>query len=212
MPSTPAAPSTAYSLGDLNFQNGGSILFQNGASFPPSAASLSSFASGGQLKLPPGDYIVNSLDTTNSSGISTDSSLSQPVRLYVNSDSSSAVNVTNSGIKNNTNVASNMQLYYGGNNSVSFSGASFNGVVYAPGAPISVSNMNFAGSMVGSQVTLSRSSVKYDSNLGNAAYQTNASRSGYSQASNLTFDPTQYASSSIPYAAITYQEVNNPQP
>ncbi len=210
LPATPAAPSTANSLGDLNLQNGGSILFQNGVLFPPSASAMASFASGGQLKLPPGDYTVNSLNATGS-GISTDSNLSQPVRLYVNGDSNSTVNISGAGIRNNTGVPSNLQLYYSGSNAVNVVATSFTGVVYAPGASVTASRATVSGSIIGNKVSIRRSSLKYDSTLGDVNFQTNTSRSGYTPASNLTFDPLQYSdTSSIPWAAMTCQEINNP--
>ncbi len=214
LPATPEAPSTANSLGDLNLQNGAKILFQNNAVFPPSTSSLAAFASGGTLALPPGDYTVNSLNVSGASGISMSSSLNQPVRLFVSAKSDIPITVSGNGIQNATNVPANLQIYYGGSNAVNISGASFNGVIYAPGANVTIGSsqsMNVFGSIIGNTVFVQNAALKFDSNLANATYLTNQNRTGYTSASNLTYDPTQYASSTIPFSALSYQEVNNPK-
>ncbi|MBS1953929.1 MAG: hypothetical protein JST89_07085 [Cyanobacteria bacterium SZAS-4] len=210
LPATPSAPTSANSLGDLNFQNGGSILFQNNVAFPPSASALATFASGGQLKLPPGDYAVNSLNTSTGS-ISMDSSLSLPVRLFINGDSSSAVNITGAGVRNNTNVASNLQIYYAGSSNVNLTSTGFTGVVYAPGASVVISKANVHGSVVGNNISVSRASVNFDSTLTDVGYQANSSNSrpNYTPASNLTFDKALY--NAAPFASLSCQEINNPR-
>lgn len=225
VPPTPAVPETAHAISAP--QNGAQLVFSNTASYPPSAAALAAYQTGGTLSLPPGDYSLNSmsigLDGSNSS-IKINSDVSQPVRLFVDGNSSSEVSITRNGIQNASSSPANLQLYYSGTNAVSLS-AAFTGVLYAPNANVNVGKpsgtLNVFGSIVGRAISTKNCNLFYDSALSDVNFQNNTSRAGYSKASNLTFDPSLYSSlsaktgqsfSGFMYRVISYQEMKNPQP
>jgi hypothetical protein len=225
IPPSPSVPDTAHAL--TAPQNGQQIVFANSASYPPSTAALSAYQAGGTLNLPPGDYSFNSLsvgaDGSNSS-IRINSGVSQPVRLFVDGNSTSEVSLMRNGARNGSSNPANLQLYYSGSNPVTLS-STFNGVLYAPNAAVNVGSssgsLDVYGSIVGSSVHINNTRLNFDAALSDAAYLNNSSRPNYNKASNLSYAPSRYQAlnaatpgyfSSFQYRVLSYQEVKNPQP
>ncbi len=96
IPTTPSAPIGTPSLGSINV-NGGTLIFDHTAA-PPSGA-ISSVTSGKTLRIPPGDYTINTMSVTNGGSIKIASNTqaaiaagdAPPVSLYVSGTNNGAV-------------------------------------------------------------------------------------------------------------------------
>ncbi len=127
--------------------------------------------------IPPGDYEVTSLSVSGAGKLN----LTQvngsygPVRFFVSGPTSgNAVSISGSGSVNNNSAApQNFQIWYGGGQGITLSGAAnMYALVYAPGAPVSVTGSGaLYGAVVGYSVTASGAGgIHFDTNLGNQNY------------------------------------------
>jgi len=168
--------------------------------------SLGAFAapSGKTIHLQPGDYQANSLSIPSDASVviepNNDGSFA-PVRIFVDGTSpgSTAIQMSGTGINNQSNVPGNLQLWYNGSKSVSMSlssSSSLYGVLYAPNAGVSVGGAGtYFGALVGNTLSVSGSpSFVFDLNL-----QKNASSFG------LNYNKST-ASATASLAAVSWQE------
>jgi hypothetical protein len=163
----PSAPPGAINLGNVNLSGSAKIVFQSGATPPTGPIST---MSSGTVTLPPGDYVVNSVNMTGTSQIQIANGTGTNTRLYVsgNSSGNTAVNVTNGAQLNNvgTNLsASKLQFFYNGSKDIAIDGSS-RSLVYAPNAKVMIGTgpppgqnsrplqMDYYGSVVGKQTYL----------------------------------------------------------
>lgn len=112
IPTTPSAPIGTPNLGSINV-NGGTLIFDTTAA-PPTGA-ISSVGSGKTLRIPPGDYSINTLSVTNGGSIQIASNTqaaiaagdAPPVSLYVSGTNNGAVviNVDNKSSINMTGIS-----------------------------------------------------------------------------------------------------------
>lgn len=150
-----------------------------------------------------GSYSVSSLDTNSGSA-----SITSPVKLFVQDGATTATSALqiNASQLQNTGSPQNLQIWYNGTRAINLNlNTNFNGLIYAPNAPISISGIGgFSGALVGDVVRLTnKGSVLIDTSL--------QSLTGDAQASNgLTYtNITSAASAQLPlgYRSVTWQEI-----
>jgi hypothetical protein len=108
IPATPSAPVGTPHLGSISV-DGGTLIFDKTAAAP--SGSISSVKSGKTLRIPPGDYLINTLSVTNGGSIQIDSTTqtaiangdAPPVSLFVSGTNNGAV-VVNVDNKSNINM------------------------------------------------------------------------------------------------------------
>jgi len=94
---------------------------------------------------------------------------SKPVRIFVDqgSNSDSAVNLDASRLLTTSNDPSNLQIWYEGNRPVKLNlDANFNGLIYAPNAPITLSGTGtLTGALVGNKIDMQSGTLMPAANL-----------------------------------------------
>jgi len=179
VPDAPTAPASTesnpvYNVGAMSISGNGNIVIQNGAPAPSGSISVSG---NNTVYIPPGNYIINSLSTSGNGAITIQSSVTTPVKLYVqgSTSGSNAVSISGNGIVNATTTPAMLQIWYDGTKNINLSGnGNLHGIIYAPKAPINVSgNGGLYGSLVGNTVTVSgNGGIHFDTALqsGNQAW------------------------------------------
>ncbi len=152
-----------------------------------------------------GSYSATSIDTSNgTSTIGTDSQ----VKIYVQdglTTNTNAISINSSQLKN-TGPSENLQIWYNGTRPVDINlNEDFNGLVYAPNAPITIHGLkNFKGALVGQSIELkNKGSVSINTSL--RSLNQDAKSSGgltYTDARSTTGEPLP-----IGYRAVTWQEI-----
>jgi hypothetical protein len=135
--------------------------FPPAPSAPDGAVNLGSISITGTttLRIPPGDYKVNSISVSANAKILLVPDASGnygPVRFFVegSSSGSSVIQLTGSAIVNPTTVPGNLQVWYNGSKGVLMAGNSnFYGVLYAPNSDIKIAgNGTYYGALLGNSV------------------------------------------------------------
>jgi len=147
------------------------------------------------LIIPPGEYTAQGINLESNGAIKLPDGSTGNVVIYLDSPSlgnNSAINISGNGI---TNVAkpSQFQLYYNGSKQVSINTKSFNGLVYAPNAPINLTLSDggtFSGALSGNNVSMEgKGTVNYDPN--STATTSGGSGPGYAKP-NETSKPKKF--------------------
>jgi|JI10StandDraft_1071094.scaffolds.fasta_scaffold05614_2 hypothetical protein len=150
-----------------------------------------------------GSYSTSSLNLTDSAGTGTINS--DPVKIFIKDGASSfdAVDIKSSAF--NATDPQSLQIWYNGNRAINIDlDANFNGVIYAPNAPITLKgSKDFTGSLVGDTVTMNNSgTVKVRTDYSNTATP-GVKENGLAFIANPQGEPTITG-----YKAITWLELN----
>lgn len=206
-PPAPSAPDGAYNVGAVSVSSNASIVVKDGASLPGSL----SVSGNNTIYIPPGDYIVSSLSVTGNGMITIQSSVSSPVRFFIqgSSSGSNVVSITGNGIANQTSVPGMLQLWYDGTKSINLAGnGNLYGVVYAPNSNISISgNGSYYGALVGNKITNSgNGAVHYDTALLDTQDSSSISYQSTSTSSSTT-TTTQASVQVTGFQTVSWQEL-----
>jgi hypothetical protein len=126
----------------------------------PSLSNLS----GSSTPIKPGDWSTAGLDTTGvlSSSPVVIKNASAPVKIFVEDPGTGqAVYIDTSKLSIQSSDARNLQIYYEGTKGVTLNvGSNFNGLIYAPNAPVSIKgNGTFNGAMIGGSINATMTGI-----------------------------------------------------
>lgn len=176
-PSAPE-PMNAVKAGAVSLSGTATLKVKAGAS--PLSTSLANVNSG-TIEIPPGNYMISSLNVDGSAKIIIDPSVtsSNPFRLFLDGSSGASDALLTSGngaITNQTSSPSNMQIWYNGSKNINLGGQSdFSGVVYAPNADVMLGKsgsptQNYYGAFSGKLINATNAFVHFDKALTGGTY------------------------------------------
>lgn len=122
IPPAPDAPSGTQSLGNISLSNGAKLIIDSTAPVPTGPiGSLS--GSGKSVRIPPGDYRINSLSLSGGSSVeiataTQTSSSTLPTKFYLEGNNTTAVSISNDSSVNMTGITPNTGMNTQGKNGV----------------------------------------------------------------------------------------------
>jgi hypothetical protein len=141
--------------------------YSKSATLTPGSYGNISVSGGAVLTLTPGTYDVNSVSLSGNSTITVSPPGAVALKI-AGSGVSTVLNFSGGEMSNESGIAANFQIFYGGKGTVNLSGGSNSyGVVYAPNAPITMSgNDAWYGAIVGLTITNSgNGAIHFDKEL-----------------------------------------------
>lgn len=149
VPAAPSSPSTAYDVGAINISGNATVVVKDGASMPQLPLNVSK----GTTYMPPGSYKATSFTMSNNATLTIDSSVTQPLKIFLEGSCSGTSVFTltnNTAIQNNTGKPANFQVFYNGSKNITLgNNGTLRGVIYAPVAKLNIlNNLNLYGAVV----------------------------------------------------------------
>ena len=171
----------------------------------PNDVSAKALTLGSSSSLSSGSYSTPSLDTSSISPVSITGT--SPVKIFIQDGTSTGEAATISSSKfTNSGSAERLQIWYEGTRPINLKlDSSFNGVIYAPNAPINLTgNGIFTGALVGDKLNLANSgTINFQTNLSQGAAAASSGAGAVSYSSNGV-EPVLQG-----YKPVSWQEFNH---